>query len=242
MNTRQRGYNLFVAMKNAFAIFLTFAFLGIFLIGSVSAQEKSRVECPKARVTTSSDFVTESETITFRVELVGGNVDRNALEFESDTDAGRIASGQGTPVIIVRTAGDGSHGSITAKVDINAYRECSQTKYASVYVRRKGTRTNADLFWEFLWIAGAKAQFVDVSDISDIEKEIRVRLDQIDPSLTVELGPKDEDGKREIIVGHNGKPYDSKAVSEFVARAPKSIIADVVFKKTSIFHPQDGNQ
>jgi len=205
----------------------------------VSAQDNPRVDCPGTNVLASDEAVTDGDKVTFHVELIGGTADRSTLEYNWNVDQGRIVSGQGTPVIVVSTSGVGSAGSVTATIDISPYRECCWATSQTVYVRRKGTRTNADIFWEWLWFNGARVKYADVEDSSVIETEIRERLDQIDPNLTLTLGPRNGEGKRELIVGWAGKPYDTKAVAEFVARAPNLVIFNIVFKNTSIDYPKD---
>jgi hypothetical protein len=205
----------------------------------VSAQDNPRVDCPGTNVLASDEAVTDGDKVTFHVELIGGNVDRSKLEYDWHVDRGRIVSGQGKPVIVVSTSGAGSGGSVTAMVDISPYRECCWVTSQTVYVRRKGTRTNADSFWEWLWFNGARVQFADLEDSSVIETEIRERLDQIDPNLTLTLGSRNGAGKRELIIGWAAKSYDSKAVNDFVARAPNFVIFNIIFKNTSIDYPKD---
>jgi hypothetical protein len=212
-------------------------FLIAALVDGISAQDNVKVECPGTRVLSSAEAVTEGERVTFHVELVGGNVDRSKLEYNWTVNHARILGGQGTPVITVSTAGEGARGSITATVDINPYRDCCWVTSQTVYVRRNGERTNADLFWEWLWFNGGKLQYAELAENAELRIEIRERLDQIDPNLTLELGPKGDGGKREIIVGHKNKPSESKEVIEFVARAPNLVVFNIVFR-SSILHPR----
>jgi hypothetical protein len=220
-------------MTTALKTFLIFGVIGMFE-SAVSGQEKSRVECPATRVIASAPAVTDGDKVSFQVELTGGNVDRSRLEYHWIVNAGRIVSGQGTPVVFVSTSGEGSVGSVAATIDISPYRDCEWFSGESIYVRRKGPRTNADMFWEWMWFNGAKVQYAEVPENADIEREIRERLDQIDPRLTLEIGPRGKDGKRDLIVGYSGKNYDSKAVAEFIARAPNSVIFNLVFKNSLI--------
>ncbi len=110
-------------MKFIFLKFQTVALIAVFA-WVVSAQDDPRVECPGTRVLVSDEAVTDGDNVTFHVELTNGNVDRGTLEYNWIVDRGRIVSGQGTPVIVVRTSGMGSIGSVTATVDIEPYGEC----------------------------------------------------------------------------------------------------------------------
>lgn len=212
--------------------------LAVIAILSASAypQETTKIECPGTRVIASAEAVTERDKVSFQLELIGGNVDRSKLEYNWTVKHGRIISGQGTPVIFVSTAGRGSDGSVTATIDVSPYRDCEWVTSESVYIRRKGERTKADAFWEWIWFNWAKVQYAELAENAGINKEIRERLDEIDPNLNLEIGPKNDKGKRDLIVGYSGKPYNSKAVSEFVARAPNSLIFGLVFKNLSIDH------
>lgn len=201
---------------------------------SAFAQDHAKLQCPATRVIASANAVTDGDEVTFQVELTGGNVDRSKLEYHWTVDRGKIVSGQGSPVVFVSTSGEGSAGSVTATVDISPYRDCCWVASESVYVRRKGQRTNADLFWEWMWFNGAQVQYADLPENSSIQTDIREWLDQIDPNLTLDIGPKGEGGKRDLIVGYMGETYDSKAVADFVARAPNKIVHKIVFKNTSI--------
>lgn len=223
-------------MKHIFFNLPILALIAVFVCG-VSAQNNAKLECPGTLVLSSADAVTDGEMVTFHVERMGGNIDVGLLEYNWTLDRGRIVSGQGTPVVIVGSSGVGAAGSVTATVEITPSRECSCVTSQTSYVRRKGPPTNADMFWEWLWFNGANPQFSELSENADIAKEVRERLDQVDPNLTLELGTREDGGKREIIVGHKGNPYDSKAVTEFVARAPNLVIANIVFMNSSIFHP-----
>jgi hypothetical protein len=203
----------------------------------VNGQNKPRLDCPGVRLLASDEAVTEGDKVTFHVELMGGNIDRSELNYEWQLahGKGRILSGQGTQVIVVSTSGVGSTGSVTATANI--YHECDLTTSETVYVRRSGERTKADEFWEWLWINGARVQFADIDETAAMQAEIRERLVGVDPHLTVDIGSRSDDGKREIIVGWVSKPYNSKAVTEFVSRAPNFLIYKIVFQNSAIDYP-----
>ena len=128
----------------------------VILSPSAYSQESSRIECPGTRIISSAEAVTEGEKLSFQLELIGGNVDRNKLEYNWTSKNGRIVSGQGTPVIFVSTSGQGTYGSITATVNVSPYRDCEWFTSESVYVRRKGERSKADIFWVWIWFNWAK--------------------------------------------------------------------------------------
>ena len=217
-------------MTRVFVQLSTFALVAMLVYGA-SAQDTRKGECSGAAVLGSAEAVTDGERVTFHVEPRVGEVDRS-LEYHWNVRDGRIVDGQGTPVIVVSTSGVGSGGSVSATVDFST-RECRNVSTSQpVYVRRKGPRTSADAFWEWLWFNGAKLQFAERSQNADLAAEIRTRLNEVDPDLTLELGSLGDDGKREIIIGHRSKPSDSKQVIDFVARAPNFVIFNVRFKNS----------
>ena len=221
------GANVKYLVRNSLIVTLIAAFVWT---------AKSQDKCFEGKILSSADVVTEGEKVTFYVELTGGNVDSRDIGYDWDLKGGRIVSGEETPVIVASTAGQGAYGTLTASIEISSAK-CYGTATRSVYVRRKGPQSNADKFWEWLWLNGARVQFADVDETFAIESEIRQRLDEIDPKLTLKLGPKNDQGIRDLLVGYSGKPYDSKAVTEFVARAPHIVAFRMVFENTSIDFP-----
>ena len=208
-----------------------------FFVCIANGQNKPWLECPAVHLLASDEAVTEGDRVTFHVELTGGNIDRDELTYDWKLahGAGKILSGQGTPVVVVNTRGLGKTGSVTATAFI--YHACDLTTSETVYVRRSGERTKVDECWEWLWFNGARVQYANLEETAVIQAEIRDRLDAIDPNLTVELGPRNTEAKREIILGWAGKPYNSRAVTEFASHAPDFLIFKFVFKDASIDYP-----
>ncbi len=200
-------------------ILLTLSLIGLFTSGSLAQRPPGLPECPAVDVLVSEGTVTDGDKVTFHVNLTGGSVDRTLLKYFWQIDRGKIVEGQGTPVIVVDTTGTATSGSIMATIDIEPYRECCWAMSESVFVRRTGPLTKADVFWEW-FRTNASELYYNESAENPILDKLRHELQKADPNLTFKIGPKQND-KRDFTLNHSNKKTGQKILKDFIARAPE---------------------
>jgi hypothetical protein len=183
-------------------------------------------ECPGTSVIASSERVVDGDTVTFQYEIAGGkNIDRGLLKYIWYVDRGRIAAGQGTPVILVDTSGQGPAGSLTATTQVSSpYEGCEWITSANVRVRRKGPLTKAEVFWEWFLDNGERYYgFLQSKgkEHTEILEDFAAELRKVDSDLTYKLVPDEkEKDSYQLLIGYSGKEDKSKIVKDLVDRAP----------------------
>lgn len=205
-------------MRFVIPILLTLSLIGLSTSGSL-AQRPPGLECPATDVWVSENTVTDGDKVTFHANLTGGNVDRNLLRYFWSIDRGKIVGGQGTAVIVVDTTGTGPAGSITATMDIEPYRDCCWVTFETVFVRRNGPLTKADVFWDWFRTNASELYYNESSENAILDK-LRFELQKADPNLTFEIGPKQND-KRDFTLNHSNNKTGQKILKDFTARAPE---------------------
>lgn len=92
--------------------------------------------CPQLHVISSANEVLAGEPLTFTLKILSGDA-RVTPVYRWKLSAGKITSGQGTPVITVKTDGVGDKG-ITATVEVGGYDPgCDRQEAVTVKTRRK---------------------------------------------------------------------------------------------------------
>lgn len=204
---------------------LPLALLAI-LAGSAFAQRNPPgTQCGATRLIASAERVVDGEMVSFQLEMHGGNIDRSLLLYQWVVDRGRIVSGQGTPVIIVDTAGQGPAGVVTATIGIGGpYPDCCWTTSESTRVRRKGELTKADVFWEWFFENNYRFYSYDSpyrKNEPETLEDLTERLAEVDPKLTFKILPGEKNGgPRKLVFGYTGNRKKDKVVDDFIARAP----------------------
>jgi hypothetical protein len=208
-----------------FHFILAIAVLSVLVGSSFAQRNPAGTQCPGTRVIASSERVVDGESVSFQLEILGGNLDRSLLQYQWYVERGRIVSGQGTPVIIVDTTGQGPAGSVTATVAIGGpYPDCCLTTSESSRVRRKGELTKADIFWEWFFETNDRFYSFD-SPYKKNEPEnfedLTARLREVDSKLTFKiLAIEKTGGPRKLMFGYAGNPKKDKVVDDLIARAP----------------------
>jgi hypothetical protein len=109
--------------------------------GSSSQSARPAPKCPQLVIACPLETVEQDTPLRFSA-LVAGDDTNAALTYSWSLSNGRISEGQGTPTIIVETAGMGG-GRITAKVLVGGLgRDCQSTVSCAILVVKQGGPTS----------------------------------------------------------------------------------------------------